>query len=125
MEKDLRNAVPQMTFRELAERVWVHWWCKQVIGFMIMHCLSSMPQDSILVEVLKDDIADAQALPSYGNCTGGIVKQYSHLGMALPALPYYENPMPISRLQLLTRSCIGSHALPVEQGRLGRLVNTL
>ena len=35
-------------------------------------------------EVLRDNIADAQEHPSYGNWAGGIVKQYSRLGMASP-----------------------------------------
>jgi len=34
--------------------------------------------------------------------------------------PYYEVPMPISRLRLLIQLCMGSHSLPVEQGRLAR-----
>ena len=54
----------------------------QVIGFM--HHLSSMPQDSIHVERLEDDIADAQECSSYGNWAGSIVKKYNLLGMALP-----------------------------------------
>ena len=36
----------------------------------------------------------------------------------LKTLPYFEIPMPISRLQLLMRFRMGSHALPGEQGRL-------
>ena len=38
----------------------------------------------------------------------------------LKTLPYFEIPMPLSRLQLLMRSRMGSHALLVEQGRLAR-----
>ena len=49
-----------------------------------MHCLSNMPKGSIHAEILGDNIADAQEHPSYGNRAGGIVKQYSRLGMALP-----------------------------------------
>ena len=41
-----------------------------------MHGLSSMQQDITHVAILKDKIADAQKLPSYGNWGGGIVKQY-------------------------------------------------
>ena len=40
----------------------MYWWWKQVIGFM--HCLSCMPQHSLHVNILKDDIADAQENPS-------------------------------------------------------------
>ena len=35
-------------------------------------------------------------------------------------VPYFELPMPISRLQRLMQFRVGSHALPVEQGRLAR-----
>ena len=47
-----------------------------------MHRLSNMPEDSIHAEILRDNIADAQENPTYGNWAGGIVKQYSRLGMA-------------------------------------------
>ena len=154
---------------------WVHRWWNQVIGFM--HRLSNMPEDSIHAEILRDNIADAQEHPSYGNCAGGIVKQYSRLGMVSPfsssgitclnslrfqanmkgllcrvwdglhvsprtapskraklctyfawflrpsqlkAVPYFELPMPISRVRLLMQFRMGSHALPVEQGRLAK-----
>ena len=61
---------------------WVHRWWNQVIGFM--HRLSNMPEDSIHAEILRNNIADAQGHPSYGNWAGGIVKQYSRLGMVSP-----------------------------------------
>ena len=35
-------------------------------------------------------------------------------------VPFFEIPIPISRLRLLIQSHMGSHALPVEQGRLAR-----
>ena len=38
----------------------------------------------------------------------------------LQTVPYFESPMPISRLRLLMQFRMGSHALPVEQGRLAR-----
>ena len=38
----------------------------------------------------------------------------------LKTVLYFEVPMPNSRLQLLMQSRMGSHALPVEQGRLAR-----
>ena len=47
-----------------------------------MYRLSNVPEDSIHAEILRDNIADAQKPPSYGNWAGGIVKQYSRLGMA-------------------------------------------
>ena len=71
-------------FRELSERPWVHRWWNQVIGFM--HRLSNMPEDSIHAEILRENIADAQKRPSCGSWAGGVVRQYSRLGMALPFL---------------------------------------
>ena len=38
----------------------------------------------------------------------------------LKTVPYFELPMPISRVRLLMQFRMGSHALPVEQGRLAR-----
>ena len=49
-----------------------------------MHRLSNMPEDSIHAEILRDNIADAQEHPSYGDWAGGIVKQCSRLGMVSP-----------------------------------------
>ena len=37
-----------------------------------------------------------------------------------PILPHFEILMPVSRLRLLMQFRMGSHALPVEQGRLAR-----
>ena len=37
-----------------------------------------------------------------------------------PVAPYLDIPMSISRLRLLMRFWMGSHSLPVEQGRLAR-----
>ena len=38
----------------------------------------------------------------------------------LSTVPYFEIPMPNARLRLLIQFCMGSHALPVEQGKLAR-----
>ena len=38
----------------------------------------------------------------------------------LNTVPYFELPMPISRVRLLMQFRMGSHALPVEQGRLAK-----
>ena len=38
----------------------------------------------------------------------------------LKTVPYFEIPMPISGLQLLMQFRMGSHTLPMEQGRLAR-----
>ena len=39
----------------------------------------------------------------------------------LHMVPYFELPMPVSRLQLPMQFRMGSHTLPVEQGRFARL----
>ena len=170
-----KSVTPAINFRELSERPRVHRWWEQVIGFM--HRLSNMPDDSIHAEILRANVADTQQHPSCDNWAGGIVRQYSRLGMASPfsssgiaclnslrfqanmevqlkklwgglhvsprtapykgaklctyfawflrpsqleTVPYFEIPMPISRLRLLMQFRMGSHALPVEQGRLAR-----
>ena len=51
-----------------------------------MHRLSNMPEGSIHAEIPRDNIADAQERPLGGNWAGGIVRQYSRLGMASPFL---------------------------------------
>ena len=77
-----KSVTPAIIFWELSERPWVHRWLNKVIN--CMHCLSNMPDDSIHAAILRDNIADAQAHSSCGNWAGGIVQQYSHLGMASP-----------------------------------------
>ena len=77
-----RSVTPAIIFRELAEKPWVHrWWC-QVLGFM--HRLSNMPQSSIHVDILRDNISAAQQHPMCGNWAAGIVRQYAGLGMPSP-----------------------------------------
>ena len=172
-----KSVTPAIIFRELAEKPWVHrWWC-QVLGFM--HRLSNMPQSSIHVDILRDNISAAQQHPMCGNWAAGIVRQYAGLGMPSPfsssgivALnslgfqanmegqhrkvwdglhvsprlapskgaklctyfawffcpgrlgfePYFDIPMSLSRMRLLMQFRMGSHSLPVEQGRLARPV---
>ena len=80
-----RSVTPAIIFRELSEKPWVHRRYNQVIGFM--HRLSNMPDDSIHAGILRDNIADALEHPACGNWAGGIVKQYSRLGMASPFSP--------------------------------------
>ena len=65
-------------------------------------------------ELLPDRTASCKRakLCTYFAC----VLRPSHLKI----LPYFEVPMPISRLQLLMQYRMGSHALPAAQGRLGR-----
>ena len=144
-----------------------------------MHRLSLMPQNSIHVDILKDNIFTAQRHPRCGNWAAGVMKQSADLDMPSPfsssssgitALrsldfqanmegqhrkvwdglhvsprlapskgaklctylawffclsqlrfePYLEFPMSISRLRSLMQFRMGSHSLPVEQGRPAR-----
>ena len=60
----------------------LHRWWSQVLGFM--HRLSVMPEGSIHVDILKDNISAAQQHPMCGNWATGIVRQYASLGMPSP-----------------------------------------
>ena len=68
-----------------------------------MHCLSSMSQDSMHAEIMN---ADAQGSPSYiyGNWAGGIVKQYSCLGMVSPFLSSGMMGLKVIKFQLATHT---------------------
>ena len=155
--------------------------CVEISWLLSCYSLRRVPTicSSLLraFQCISGNIVDAQEHPSYGNWAGGIVKQYSRLGMASPfsssgitglnslgfqanmkgqlcrvwdglhvsprtapskraklctyfawflrpsqlkSVPYFELPMPISRVQLLMQFRMGSHALPVEQGRLAK-----
>ena len=113
-----RSVTPAIIFRELSEMPWVHRWWNQVIGFM--HRLSNMPEDSIHAEILRDNIADAQEHPSYGNWAGGIVKQYSRLGMVshnLPELPRVSGEHEGSALQDLGWSACVPKNSSLQKGK--------
>ena len=49
-----------------------------------MHRLSNMPQSSIHVDILRDNVSAAQQHPMCGNWAAGIVRQYAGLGMPSP-----------------------------------------
>ena len=49
-----------------------------------MHRLFLMPQGSIHVDILKDNISAAQQHPECGNCAAGVMKQYTGLIMLSP-----------------------------------------
>ena len=172
----LRKSVsPPIIFREFAERPWLHTWWLRVLGFM--HRLSEMPEGSLHLDILKDNIADARQQSHCTNWAKGITKQLQDLGLRVPfttstisginhfgfrdaltkkqkrlwdnvhesprtapskgaklctyhrwfsppdrrySSPYYELPMPITKLRALLHFRMGSHALPVEQGRFAR-----
>ena len=117
-----RSVTPAIVFRELSDMPWVHRWWNQVIGFM--HRLSNRPEDSIHAEVLRDNIADAQEHPSYGNWAGGIIKQYRRLGFAVvvlwhnvPELPRVLGKDEGSALQGLGRLACNPKNSPLQKGK--------
>ena len=82
--------------RELAEKPWVHrWWC-QVLG--CMHRLSIMPDGSLHVDILRDNVAAAQhhsswqlgcwccpAIPSFGHALTFLI--FWHCNPELAGVP--------------------------------------
>ena len=89
-----------------------------------MHRLSNTPQDSFHDDILRDNIADAQEHPSYGNWAGGIVKQYrSQHGLGgfvfwhnRPALPWMLQHWRVSfaRFGMI---CMCPKNSPLQRGR--------
>ena len=174
----LRKGVSsEIIFKELAEQPWPQIWWSRVLGFM--YRLSQMPEDSLHLDVLKDNLYDAQQTSHCMNWAKGIAKQFQILGLPSPfsatgigsidgqefraalirrqqriwenvaesprtapskgaklctyhrwfsppdrlhSAPYHQLPMPITKLRALLQFRMGSHALPVEQGRFARPV---
>ena len=79
----LRKSVsPPIIFREFAERPWLHTWWLWVLGFM--HRLSEMPEGSLHLDILKDNIADARQQSRCTNWAKGVTKQFQDLGLCVP-----------------------------------------
>ena len=79
----LRKSVsPPIIFREFAERPWLHTWWLRVLGFM--HRLSEMPEGSLHLDILKDNIADARQQSHCTNWAKCITKQFQDLGLRVP-----------------------------------------
>ena len=74
------TVTPAIMFRELAEKPWVQRWGSQVLGFM--HRLFVMPQSSVQVDILRENISAAQRQPICGIRVAGIVKQNARLGLS-------------------------------------------
>ena len=170
-----KSVMPDIIFREFAERPWLDTWWSFLLGFM--HRLSVLPDDSLHLHILRDNIADAKGPFPCANWARGIEVKLAALGMASPFVssgigaldshgfmdrlagarqrtwdglhvspraapskgaklctyhhwfgrpnkvhcePYYELPMSITRLRALVQFRLGSHSLPVEQGRFVR-----
>ncbi len=170
-----RSVTPNIIFREFSEGPWLEKWWSFLLGFM--RRLSLLPEGSLHLDILRDNIADAKGPLPCANWAQGIDRQFASLGIASPFVssgigaldshgllsrmaqgrqrvweglhvsprtapskgaklctyhnwfgrpdkvrcePYYELPMGIARLRALVQFRVGSHALPVEQGRYAR-----
>lgn len=77
-----RSVTPPIIFREFAERPWLDtWWCR-TLGFM--RRLLGMPQGSLHLDILQDNIADAHQRSSCTNWAKGVERQFLGLGMGSP-----------------------------------------
>ena len=174
--RQLRKSVtPNVIFREFSERSWLETWCSFLLGFV--RRLSLLPDDSLHLDILRNNVADARGPLPCANWARGFEVKFAALGMASPFIssrigvlnshssvakmaevrqqtwdglhvsprtapskgaklctyhhwfgrpskvccePYYELPMSITRLRALVQFRVGSHSLPVEQGRFVR-----
>ena len=79
----LRKSVnSELIFKEFAERPWLHVWWSGVLGFI--HRLAQMPSDSLHIDIVKDNIHDAQQQSGCVNWAKGIAKQFQSLGLPSP-----------------------------------------
>ena len=173
-----KSVTPNIIFRKLSEKPWLDTWWSFLLGFV--RRLLLLPDGSLLLDILRDNIANARGPLPCANWARGIEMKLATLGMAPPfissgigaldshsfvakmaevrqrtwdgldvsprtapskgaklctwnnnmiyqrwfgrpgkfcAEPYYELPMSITRLQALVQFRVGSHSLPIEQGR--------
>ena len=69
-------------FREFAERPWLDTWWSCLLSFM--RRLSGLPDDSLHLHILRDNIAEAQDPLPCANWARGIEVKFAALGMASP-----------------------------------------
>ena len=77
-----KSATPHIIFGEFAERPWLDSWWSMVLGFM--RRLSLLPEGSLHLDILQDNIADAQQPLMCANWAAGVDKQFRDLGMGSP-----------------------------------------
>ena len=77
-----RSVTPHIIFREFANRPWQDSWWSMVLGFM--RRLSLLPEGSLHLDILLDNIADARQPLMCANWAAGVDKQFRDLGMGSP-----------------------------------------
>ena len=77
-----KSVTPDIIFREFAERPWLDTWWSFLLGFM--RRLSVLPDDSLHLQILRDNIADAKGPLLCASWARGIEVKFAALGMASP-----------------------------------------
>ena len=77
-----KSVTPDIIFREFAERPWLDTWWSFLLSFM--RRLSVLPDDSLQLHILRDNIADAKGPLPCANWAIGIEVKFAALGMASP-----------------------------------------
>ena len=170
-----KSVTPYIIFWEFSARPWLATWWPFLLDFV--RRLSLLPDDSLHLDILRDNVAGARGLLPCANWARGVEVKFATLAMASPFIssgigalnshsfvakipevrqqtwdglhvarraapskavklctyhhwfgrpskvccePCYELPMSITRLRALVQFSVGSHSLPVEQGRFVR-----
>ena len=77
-----KSVTPNIIFREFSERPWLETWWSFLLGFV--RRLSLLPDDSLHLDILRDNVADARDPLPYANWARGIEVKFAALGMASP-----------------------------------------
>ena len=80
-----KSVTPDVIFREFAERPWLNTWWSFLLIFM--RRLSVLPDDSLHLHILRDNIAVAKGPLPCANWARGIEVKFAALDMASPLSP--------------------------------------